>query len=85
MSKPKKNLEKARQIKGLGNSGLKNFFQNTLVVCPFSVRISERVAFIVLAILISSSTISILVIACPREKINCGKNARSQKNDIIQL
>ena len=24
MSKPKKNLEKARQIKGLGNSGLKN-------------------------------------------------------------
>ena len=27
MSKPKKNLEKARQIKGLGNSGLKNYFQ----------------------------------------------------------
>ena len=27
MSKPKKNLEKARQIKGLGNSGLKKFFQ----------------------------------------------------------
>ena len=26
MSKPKKNLEKARQIKGLGNSGLKNIF-----------------------------------------------------------
>ena len=26
MSKPKKNLEKARQIKGLGNSGLKNVF-----------------------------------------------------------
>ena len=26
MSKPKKNLEKARQIKGLGNSGLKNFY-----------------------------------------------------------
>jgi len=26
MSKPKKNLEKAHQIKGLGNSGLKNIF-----------------------------------------------------------
>ncbi|MBR3751143.1 MAG: hypothetical protein IKK58_05160, partial [Clostridia bacterium] len=26
MSKPKKNLEKARQIKGLGNSGLKKNF-----------------------------------------------------------
>ena len=26
MSKPKKNLEKARQIKGLGNSGLKKIF-----------------------------------------------------------
>jgi len=28
MSKPKKNLEKARQIKGLGNSGLKKIFHN---------------------------------------------------------
>jgi len=28
MSKPKKNLEKARQIKALGNSGLKNNFSN---------------------------------------------------------
>lgn len=26
MSKPKKNREKARQFKGLGNSGLKNIF-----------------------------------------------------------
>lgn len=26
MSKPKKNREKARQIKGLGNSGLKKIF-----------------------------------------------------------
>ena len=38
MSKPKKNLEKARQIKGLGNSGLKNIFKklaNLLLIFRF--------------------------------------------------
>ena len=30
MSKPKKNLEKARQIKGLGNSGLKKSYSKII-------------------------------------------------------
>ena len=43
MSKPKKNLEKARQIKGLGNSGLKIFFCFSRIFIGYTVAILTTV------------------------------------------
>ena len=44
MSKPKKNLEKARQFKGLGNSGLKKIFLKLILDIIDNIMYNNKVA-----------------------------------------